>query len=60
PEYGTAGLYGLDRQFLHATRLAFEHPLGGQRLELRSPLPIDLREALERAGTAGGAGGGIS
>jgi 23S rRNA pseudouridine1911/1915/1917 synthase len=60
PEYGTAGLYGLDRQFLHATRLAFAHPLGGERLELRSPLPRDLREALERAGTAGGAGGRIS
>jgi 23S rRNA pseudouridine1911/1915/1917 synthase len=60
PEYGTPGLYGLQRQFLHATRLAFEHPLGGQRLELRSPLPSDLREALERAGTAGGAGGWIS
>ena len=60
PEYGTAGLYGLDRQFLHATRLAFPHPIGGERLEVRSPLPADLREALERAGTAGGAGGRIS
>ena len=27
PEYGHAGLLGLERQFLHATRLAFEHPV---------------------------------
>ena len=27
PEYGTPGLLGLERQFLHATRLAFEHPI---------------------------------
>ncbi|HEX9480846.1 MAG TPA: RluA family pseudouridine synthase [Solirubrobacteraceae bacterium] len=53
PEYGTPGLYGLERQFLHATRLAFEHPVSGDRLEVRSPLPADLRDALERARTAG-------
>jgi 23S rRNA pseudouridine1911/1915/1917 synthase len=53
PEYGTPGLLGLERQFLHATRLAFTHPLSGEPLELRSPLPEDLRAALERAGTAG-------
>ena len=50
PEYGTAGLFGLQRQFLHARRLAFEHPFGGERLELRSQLPADLRAALEIAG----------
>jgi 23S rRNA pseudouridine1911/1915/1917 synthase len=49
PEYGTAGLLGLERQFLHATRLAFELPLGGQRVEVVSPLPADLRNALKRA-----------
>ncbi|MGO9488843.1 MAG: RluA family pseudouridine synthase [Solirubrobacteraceae bacterium] len=49
PEYGTAGLFGLQRQFLHATRLAFEHPLTGEPIELRSPLPEDLRAGLERA-----------
>jgi len=53
PEYGHAGLLGLDRQFLHATRLAFEHPLTGERLEVRSPLPADLQGALERASTGG-------
>ena len=49
PEYGSAGLLGLERQFLHATRLAFEHPIEGGRLELRSPLPEDLKAALARA-----------
>jgi 23S rRNA pseudouridine1911/1915/1917 synthase len=49
PEYGTAGLLGLRRQFLHAARLAFDHPFGGERVEARSPLPRDLQEALERA-----------
>jgi len=49
PEYGTAGLLGLERQFLHATRLAFPHPLTGAPVEVHSPLPSDLREALERA-----------
>jgi 23S rRNA pseudouridine1911/1915/1917 synthase len=53
PEYGKAGLLGLRRQFLHAGRLALEHPVTGQRLELRSELPADLQEALERATTAG-------
>lgn len=53
PEYGTPGLYGLQRQFLHATRLAFDHPATGERVEVRSPLPADLRAALERAAAAG-------
>jgi 23S rRNA pseudouridine1911/1915/1917 synthase len=49
PEYGTAGMLGLERQFLHATRLAFDHPVTGQRVEVHSPLPPDLQSALERA-----------
>lgn len=49
PEYGTAGLLGLKRQFLHASRLSFEHPITGEQIEVRSPLPADLRAALERA-----------
>jgi 23S rRNA pseudouridine1911/1915/1917 synthase len=49
PEYGTPGRLGLTRQFLHATRLAFVHPVSGERLESRSPLPADLQAALERA-----------
>jgi 23S rRNA pseudouridine1911/1915/1917 synthase len=49
PEYGTAGFLGLERQFLHAARLAFEHPVTGEPVEVRSELPGDLAAALERA-----------
>jgi 23S rRNA pseudouridine1911/1915/1917 synthase len=49
PEYGRAGLLGLERQFLHAARLAFDHPVTGAPVEVASPLPDDLRAALERA-----------
>lgn len=44
--YGGVPAAGLDRQALHAFRLAFEHPFTGQALDLRSPLPADLRSAL--------------
>jgi 23S rRNA pseudouridine1911/1915/1917 synthase len=50
PEYGTPGTLGLERQFLHATRLAFPHPITGEQVEVLSPLPPDLLGALERAG----------
>ena len=49
PEYGTRGRHGLERQFLHASRLAFTHPRTEESLEFTSELPDDLREALERA-----------
>jgi 23S rRNA pseudouridine1911/1915/1917 synthase len=49
PQYGTSGLYGLKRQFLHAARLAFEHPVSGEPLDISSPLPDDLVAALARA-----------
>jgi 23S rRNA pseudouridine1911/1915/1917 synthase len=49
PEYGVGGLFGLKRQFLHSARLAFEHPITGRRIEVSSPLPADLREALRLA-----------
>jgi 23S rRNA pseudouridine1911/1915/1917 synthase len=48
-EYGHKDLYGLRRQFLHAARLAFAHPVTGADLDLRSPLPDDLAAALQRA-----------
>jgi 23S rRNA pseudouridine1911/1915/1917 synthase len=47
--YGGAQRYGLDRQFLHAHRLAFRHPRSGQQLSLTSPLPEDLEAALGAA-----------
>jgi 23S rRNA pseudouridine1911/1915/1917 synthase len=49
-DYGHAGLYGLERQFLHAARLAFAHPLTGAPLDVVSALPPDLERALEAAG----------
>jgi 23S rRNA pseudouridine1911/1915/1917 synthase len=53
PEYGSAGLFGLERQFLHAARLAFPHPASGERIEVESQLPDDLAAALQRAREAG-------
>src|SRR5439155_25284166 len=49
PVYGVPGDLGLERQFLHAARLAFEHPFTGEPLDFESPLPEDLSAALERA-----------
>jgi 23S rRNA pseudouridine1911/1915/1917 synthase len=37
----------LDRPFLHASRLAFTHPLDGRRMEFESVLPADLQGVLE-------------
>ena len=45
PLYGGAPAAGLQRQALHAFRLAFAHPLTGEPLVLHSPLPADLRAA---------------
>ncbi len=50
--YGGPARYGLERQFLHAHRLAFDHPLSGERLEFRSELPEDLASALDAARAA--------
>jgi 23S rRNA pseudouridine1911/1915/1917 synthase len=47
--YGAAGDAGLERQFLHAARLAFDHPFTGEAVEVESPLPSDLLAALESA-----------
>ena len=50
PEYGHAGLLGLQRQFLHAERLAFDHPVTGERIDVRSPLPDDLAPRFNAVG----------
>ncbi len=34
------------RQFLHARRLGFKHPVTGQRMDLEAPLPKDLASVL--------------
>ena len=56
PEYGKAGELGLTRQFLHAARLAFAHPVTGEPVDVSSPLPPDLAGVLARleAEAAGG------
>ncbi len=58
PEYGPAGgtataaALGLERQFLHAARLAFAHPVTGEEVDVTSQLPADLQRALDRARAA--------
>ncbi len=47
--YGGEAKYGLERQFLHAHRLAFDHPKTGERLSFGSDLPADLAAALAAA-----------
>jgi 23S rRNA pseudouridine1911/1915/1917 synthase len=49
PEYGSRGRHGLERQFLHASRLSFTHPRSGEQMTFTSELPEDLSAALERA-----------
>ena len=50
--YGGPARYGLERQFLHAHRLAFTHPTTGERMSFSSELPPDLAGALELARSA--------
>jgi 23S rRNA pseudouridine955/2504/2580 synthase len=39
---------GLTRLFLHAARLEFRHPLGGRKMHIEAPLPVELERALEK------------
>jgi 23S rRNA pseudouridine1911/1915/1917 synthase len=52
PVYGVPGDLGLERQFLHSARLAFDHPFTGERVEAESPLPADLERAYQAARAA--------
>lgn len=45
--YGGEAVPGLVRQFLHASQVAFVHPMTGARVEAVSPLPEDLRCVLQ-------------
>ena len=51
PTYGgdpvLADRVGLDRQWLHAVRLGFEHPESGEYVEYESGYPDDLQQALD-------------
>ena len=53
PLYGSdptlAATLGLDRQWLHADGLGFEHPATGEWVSFTSPIPDDLALALDRA-----------
>ena len=43
--YGGQAVLGLTRPYLHAFRLAFDHPATGERVAFESPVPPDLVEA---------------
>jgi 23S rRNA pseudouridine1911/1915/1917 synthase len=51
PLYGAdpklAARLGLQRQWLHAVELAFDHPRSGERVEFTSGYPEDLVHSLE-------------
>jgi len=47
PEYGGRGTRRLQRQALHAWKLAFRHPRTGKIVKFESALPADLRGLLE-------------
>jgi 23S rRNA pseudouridine1911/1915/1917 synthase len=40
--YGGRRVWGMGRQALHATRLAFQHPVSGEALEFTAPPPEDF------------------
>ena len=37
------------RHFLHAAWLLFKHPITGEQMDLRSPLPEELKRSLAKA-----------
>jgi 23S rRNA pseudouridine1911/1915/1917 synthase len=46
--YGGAAALGMERQALHATQLAFDHPVSGTPLRFDAPAPVDFSSAWER------------
>jgi 23S rRNA pseudouridine1911/1915/1917 synthase len=50
--YGRPRELGLERQFLHAGRLAFPHPFTKEWVDVESALPADLETALRSARSA--------
>ena len=48
--YGGAAAAGMQRQALHAAKLAFTHPVTGHALDFRAPLPTDFSDAIDRWG----------
>lgn len=43
-----AAKFGIDRQWLHAVKLSFEHPITGEQVEFESEYSSDLKEVLEK------------
>jgi len=52
PVYGSdpklAGALDLTRQWLHAKKLGFSHPISGEQVEFETEYPADLKIALDR------------
>jgi 23S rRNA pseudouridine1911/1915/1917 synthase len=49
---GTRNLPLLERNFLHAARIGFSHPSTGAWVEVRAPLPRDLRVYFDQVGAS--------
>lgn len=47
PTYSPSDTSGLDRQWLHAVHISFEHPTTGEWIEFDSAYPPDLQEVLD-------------
>jgi 23S rRNA pseudouridine1911/1915/1917 synthase len=64
PQYGggaSGRRVGLDRQFLHASKLMFRHPLTGEWVRCESKPPVELSHAIDtarREPVSGGPDGG--
>lgn len=54
PKAGAKDLAPLARNFLHAARLRFRHPRSMKEIEVRAPLPSELREYLRAIAGATG------
>ncbi|MEH3053996.1 MAG: RluA family pseudouridine synthase [Patulibacter minatonensis] len=52
PTYGEGTFLGLERQWLHATRLRLPHPVTGEELEFHAPAPAELEATLAAARAA--------
>jgi 23S rRNA pseudouridine1911/1915/1917 synthase len=49
---GARDLPRLERNFLHAARIGFSHPSSGAWVEVRAPLPVQLRVYFEQVGAS--------
>ena len=52
-KYAGRKVYRLDkrwcpRQFLHAKKISFKHPVSGKWMQMESPLPDDLKNVLDK------------